>query len=35
MADISKKLGVSREYMYRKIKLADPKILEDIEKILD
>lgn len=34
MAELSKKLGISREYMYRKIKSGDTKILEDIKKIL-
>lgn len=34
MAELSKKLGISREYMYRKIKSGDTKILEKIKKIL-
>lgn len=34
MKDLAKKLGCSRELMYRKIKKEDPEFLKRIEKIL-
>ena len=35
MIELSKKLGISREYMYRRIKSKDTKLMCEIKKILD